>query len=149
MNTIDLSKFVDKEVYLTLRNGEAYVTKIGQTHSKTYPFYFIKNSPEYMNFTREGKFLTDNKKSDYDIIRIEHRYEKPTMTEPLKDETMRTMVRCLTPEAIRYIQGHEKYAELIFTLFDEFLSEKLGEVNEQVKGEMSCFFIDGIDIKAV
>lgn len=146
---MDLSNFIGKAVQLTFRNGEKCTVVIKKTCGgiEAYPFNFVYND-EFMNFTKEGKFLHRYEDSQYDIIKIEHYYTKP-MTEPLKDETMRTMVRCLTPEAIHYIQGHEKYAEVIFSLFNEFLSEKIGEVNEQVKLEMSCFFMDGIDIRAV
>lgn len=148
--TINLEHFVNKEVLIVNNCGNTRVGFLKKSSDINSSFNYRLHLEDglYISYNKQGYCYTESPNDPYNIKKIQLRHQS-TMTEPLKDDTMKVMVRCLTPEAIRYIEGHEKYAEMIFSLFDEFLNEKIGEVNEQVKGNMSCFFMDGISIKAV
>lgn len=148
--TINLENFVNKEVLIINNCGNSRVGTLKKSLDikSSFKYRLYLDTGLHIAYNQEGYCYTEYPKDPYNIKHIQLR-QQSKMTEPLNDETLRTMVRCLAPEAIRYIEGHEKYAEVIFSLFDEFLSEKIGEVNEQIKGDMSCFFMDGISIRAV
>lgn len=74
---------------------------------------------------------------------------KNPMSDSLQDETLNMMVKCLTPEVIRYVESHQEYAEMMFKLYDKFLVEKIGDLNEELKGELTCLFMDSMALRPV
>jgi len=151
--TIDLSQFVDKEVHITLRNGEECVTVIKKhgAHANTlYSYYFVHPCGHSLGYTESGihDLNCSLQRSTLDIIKIEHRYTKP-MTESLKCETLKGITKSLIPELIPFVESHEKYAEVMYQLFDEFLTDKFGDMKPEVKGEIACMFMDSLTFRSV
>lgn len=70
-------------------------------------------------------------------------------TKCLKPEVVLEMAKCLTPEVIRYVESHQEYAEMMFKLYDKFLVEKIGDLNEELKGELTCLFMDSMVLRPV
>lgn len=144
--TIDLSQFVDKEVHITLRGGEEFVTTIKKHENEeeySYPFYFIHPFGEQVNYSQSGCHGFRH----LDIIKIKLRNSEP-MNESLKCETVIGIADAMIPEVIRYVESHKRYAELMFSLMDEFMTQNLGSLNENVKGELSCFMMDRILLRS-
>ena len=144
--TIDLSQFVDKEVTVTLRNGEEYVTTIREVKDQiSYPYYFVSPSGNLLTYTLYGSHGVSENFRSRDIVKIEHRHTKP-MTESLKDKTLHGIAKVLTPEAIEYVKSHEKYAEVMNELFHEFLTDKFGDMEAEVKGEIAFMLRNSITL---
>ena len=59
-------------------------------------------------------------------------------TEFLEPKTLNAIASALMPEAIKYIESHEKYAETMTELIQEFLKKNLGEI----KGELPFILMD-------
>lgn len=153
--TIDLSQFVDKEVHITLRNGEEYLSilRMQKTGNIMYPYYFYyftRSSGHCLSYTHRGDhdLNSSTQRSPFDIIKIEHIYTKP-MNESLKCETLKGITKSLLPELIPFVESHEKYAEVMYQLFDEFMTEKFGDMKTEIKGEISCMFMDSLSFRSV
>lgn len=148
--TIDLSQFVDKEVLITLRNGEEFVTTLKKQYPRTYPYYFSHLSRHYLSYTESGthdlNLLTQ--RSPLDIIKIKLHNPEP-MTESLKCETLKGITKSLIPELIPFVESHPKYAEVMYQLFDEFMTEKFGDMKPEVKGDICCMFMDSLAFRSV
>lgn len=150
--TIDLSQFVEKEVHITLRNGEEYVTTIRKqkTANTLYSYYFVHPSGNSISYTCSGihDLNTIYKLSKFDIIKIKLRNPEP-MTESLQCETLKGITKSLIPELIPFVESHDKYAEVMDQLFHEFLQEKFGDMKPEVKGEIACMFMDSLCFRSV
>ena len=148
--TIDLSQFVDKEVHITLRNGEEFVTTLKKQYDTTYPYYFSHSSGCSLSYTECGihDFNTSLQRSLFDIIKIKLRNPEP-MTESLKCETLKGITKSLIPGLIPFVESHPKYAEVMYQLFDEFLTDKFGDMKPEVKGEIACMFMDSLTFRSV
>lgn len=148
--TIDLSQFVDKEVHITLRNGEEFVTTLKKQYAKTYPYYFSHPSGSSLSYTKCGihDFNCSIPRSSFDIIKIKLRNPEP-MTESLKCETLKGITKSLIPELIPFVESHPKYAEVMGQLFEEFMNEKFGDMKLEVKGDICCMFMDSLTFRAV
>lgn len=151
--TIDLSQFVDKEVHITLRNGEEYVTVIKKhgDHANTlYSYYFVHPFGHSLSYTESGihDLNCSLQRSTLDIIKIKLRNPEP-MTESLKCETLKGITKSLIPELIPFVESHEKYAEVMYQLFDEFMTEKFGDMKPEVKGDICCMFMDSLSFRSV
>lgn len=148
--TIDLSQFVDKEVHITLRNGEEYVTTLKTQYATTYRYHFPHSSGCSLTYTESGihDLNTKLQRSPFDIIKIKLRNPEP-MTESLKCETLKGITKSLIPELIPFVESHDEYAEVMNELFHQFLTDKFGDMKPEVKGEIACMFMDSLSFRSV
>ncbi len=132
---IDLSHYVNKEVKITLKGGYLLIGRL-------YPMEFC------YRFRYEGGNLSYHRNGTnywhldkYTIVKIEPvNREKPKSITPntLDSKTLHTIASALTPEAIKYIGSHEKYAEVMQALIIEFVEKNLGPEN----GELPFMIFD-------
>lgn len=149
--TIDLSQFVDKEVYIRFRNGRRKEVRIqvsGKCLGGGYPFYYCDQS-QIFYYSRVGHYWHHPSPGPNDIVDIIENHQAKPMTESLKCETLKGITKVLTHELINYIESHPKYAEVMNELFHEFLTDKFGGMKLEVKGEIACMFMDSITLRAV
>jgi hypothetical protein len=148
--TIDLSQFLDKEVHITLRNGNQCKVYIQDTNDDYYfaqGEYLDDHFSYFCRYLKNGVSSSETVTSLWDIIKIEHTYTKP-MNESLKCETLKGITKSLLPELIRFVESHEKYAEVMYQLFDEFMTEKFGDMKPEIKGEIACMFMDSLSFRS-
>jgi hypothetical protein len=130
----NLSYYVDKEVTITLENGASYVGTI-----KNLPFYV--HSYGFYNLSENFlmSFGIDGKSMDYTRKHIKTiKVNKPEHKESLDSTTLNNIAQALTPAAIKYIESHEKYAEVMQALIIEFVEKNLGDLN----GELPFMIFD-------
>lgn len=141
--TVDLSQFVGKEVVVTLDSGEEFTTTIKKDKNKT-PFSYHINHPSRDNITYTNSGLTDTYMYP-NIVEIKPQH---TTTNPdLEYETLKGIQECLAPEAIKYIESHDKYAELMCELLASFMKEKFGNIKSDVQCQITCMFMDSISLR--
>jgi hypothetical protein len=149
---IDLSQFVGKAVDVTLRNGETYLSVVVKTipsqhllncpYSIKYPV--VGETDKVFAYTKEGNLFVVSE-SIYDILKIKlSTPEKPKQMplNALEFRTLNTIASALTPETIKYIEQHEKYAEVMQALIIEFVEKNVGVVN----GELPFMIFDRINL---
>lgn len=128
--TINLSQFVDKQVKVTFQNEETHFGRIvccnfGQTYRLALP-----NNTHFSYFMDGRAYYHAN---EYDIVKIELVEPTPTeSTNKLDPKTWRTIASALTPEAIKYIEKHEKYAEVMLNIIQEFVEQNVGTTDGQL-----------------
>jgi small nuclear ribonucleoprotein (snRNP)-like protein len=145
---IDLSQYVNKEVTITLANGSRFTGEFhgGFATGYNYDFYgFGKASADVsylMSFDKTG--VPKNKENSHiESIRELNptkQVNKKDCLDSLESKTLQCIASALTPEAIKYIESHEKYAETMMELIQEFLKTNLGEI----KGELPFMMMDRI-----
>jgi hypothetical protein len=139
--TINLSQFVGKTVDVTLKKGATHTGMFYETKShKFYRFSYEQGCCNY-SFFKDGTNYCQN--HFYDIVKVELvNPEKPKQIplNALESKTLHTIASTLTPEAIKYIESHDKYAEVMVNLLEEFLEKNLGNST----GELPFMIFDRI-----
>jgi hypothetical protein len=62
----------------------------------------------------------------------------------LSDNTFQNLADTLTYEVIEYIKADERYAIFMQQIIPECLEKKLGQIEENLKGELSFAIMDRI-----
>jgi hypothetical protein len=144
--TIDLSQFVDKEVIVTLRDKsirhgivQGYSFLLSNFYSYSIEFVGVTGHWYYSN---DGRYYTQGSHIR-DIVDIQLKRPQKTMTK-LSESTVRKLADVLTPEAVKYIQESEKYAEFMMNMFSEFISQQMGEMDGILKDEIRFLLMDRI-----
>lgn len=144
---IDLSKFVDKEVIVIFRNGNAVETKIFKNSNSDYPYvcYHILNEKGGDTYT-QGGFWDMNLTDARDIVDIQL---KPQKTMALSDKTIERLAEALAPEAVEYIQQSDEYLQFMTEQLTKFLKERMGEMDNDVAVEIiGIIFADNMNLYA-
>ncbi len=146
--TINLSQFVDKEVIVKFRCGKTQegVIKKSWDLLDHHPFYFPYREPThivYYYYTQSGcRYAPTGYDGHLDIVDIQLKPQK-TMTK-LSESTISKLADALAPEAVKYIQETEEYAEFMMNMFANFITHQMGEMDEELKGELQFFLMDRI-----
>jgi len=133
---INLSHFVGKNVRVTYTNGEERIGVVTlneflPSHTKQYRLV-DKNQNRISDHYHSGTCYYFTKNS---IIKVELvNPEKPKQMYPntLDPKTLNTIASALTPETIKYIESHEKYAEVMQALIIEFVEKNVGVANNEL-----------------
>jgi hypothetical protein len=136
--TIDLSQFVGKTVDVTLNNEQTHLSvKVKANKSDVYP-YAVAGA----TYTKEGYFCANWQYESYqhDIVKIELVDPEPKQItlNALETKTLDAIATALVPKAIKYIESHERYAEVMQALIIEFVEKNLGSEN----GELPFMIFD-------
>ena len=126
---INLSDYVNKEVTVTLRDGRIRTGELFYSDDH----YTFKSGYAQFSSYEDG---TNYYHQDYDIISIKLYEPKPT--ESLDSTTLNDIASVLTPATIKYIESHEKYAEVMMALITEFVEKNFSNVN----GELPFMIFD-------
>jgi hypothetical protein len=144
---IDLSKFVDKEVFVTYRNGEIVEAKIIKNTAplSDYPYicYDLNNEEDSNTYTQTGNYYYQ---AAYirDIVDIQLKKQK-TIT--LSDKTIERLAGALAPEAVEYIQQSDEYLQFMTEQLTKFLKERMGEMDNEVAVEIiGIIFADNMNL---
>jgi hypothetical protein len=131
---IDLSQYVDKDVKVILKNDRTQTGRL-QLRGNYYNFYFGYCLYSYF---RNGTSYWNN--SHFDIVKIELVDPEPKQItlNALESKTLDAIATALVPEAIKYIESHERYAEVMQALIIEFVEKNLGSEN----GELPFMIFD-------
>lgn len=139
---IDLSQHVnpDKEVIVTFR-GDDLTPARGKImlyckDANSYVFWYNDSNELRLNklYYRNGLSLFSQR---FDIVKIEPVIPEKSFN-TLEPKTLQAIAAALTPEAIKFIESHEKYAELMQTLIEEFVDKNLGNYT----GELPFMIFD-------
>jgi hypothetical protein len=146
--TIDLSQFVGKTVDVTFRDGMVYK----QCSVEFAPPGFTKVIIKYLNEFNEasnfiyfysGQIFLNGWSHVKDIINIQISVpEQKPMNNMLDTNTLHSIATALKPGAIKFIESHEKYAEVITQILTEYVENNLGDAN----GELPFMIFDNIKI---
>jgi hypothetical protein len=128
---INLSDYVNKEVTVSLRDGKIHT---GKFYHSIGHYTFMCGYAQILCSYEDGTNYYRNK--EFDIISI--KVNEPEPTESLDSTTLNNIASVLTPATIKYIESHEKYAEVMMALIIEFLKKNLGDV----KGELPFMIFD-------
>ena len=137
---IDLSQYsgTNEEVKVTFRDDESSTGKFF-LYDKERDTYLFESKTLNRIITRNGTNYYQNQ--SYDIVKVELvNPEKPKQMplNALDSKTLNTIASALIPEAIKYLEAHEKYAEVMQALILEFVENNLGDVN----GELPFIIFD-------
>lgn len=158
---INLSKLVGKLVVFTLRNGDegmkvVELTEFAEGFDKsvhlTNPYTLKGHSFSY----RADGLRFENQTTDWDIVFVaevsanpDPTFELPDVDSKAQDKpaklsfaAMSGIAAALLPEAIDYIELNEKYAELMVELIGQFMQERLGIMDDGLRGELSFMIMD-------
>lgn len=133
---IDLSKYVDNDVKVTTCNNEVYIGKLRPYVTNSYEFY-----PE-----GRGTLLYYNNGENYcstgrNIREIEILDADPNLSDPehsLEPEALSMIASALTPGAIKFVESHPEYAEVMQALIIKYVEKNLGNAN----GELPFMIFD-------
>lgn len=145
---IDLSKHLDSLVEVTLRSGKVYKGVV-KHYSKDSSRYVLRNSGLVYTYYKNGFLLEEHfGESSVDIIKVSKvNQEESKVNAKLNDDTKIKIATALAPEVTKYIQGHPEYAELMFKLFGQFFDQRIGQMDQCLKEEISCFLMDKISMR--
>lgn len=147
---IDLSKFVDKEVFVTYHNGEivkAKIIKNTASLSDYFPYicYDLNNEEDSNTYTQTGNYSYQVAHIK-DIVDIQLKQQK---TMALSDETIERLAEALSPEAVEYIQQSDEYLQFMTEQLTKFLKERMGEMDNDVAVEIiGIIFADNMNLCA-
>jgi small nuclear ribonucleoprotein (snRNP)-like protein len=139
---IDLSKYVDKKVKVTTYGNHVYV---GLLHyygddkvNNSYVFH-PQDRPNLLYYEDGNNYFS----AGLNIVKIEILNENQAQNQQQKansldPQILHTIASALTPEAIKFVESHEKYAEVIQALIIEFVEKNLGSAN----GELPFMIFD-------
>jgi hypothetical protein len=139
---IDLSKYVDKEVKVTTYGNQVYVGLLNyygdDKVNNSYVFH-PQDRPNLLYYEDGKNYFS----SGLDIVKIEILNENQAQNQQQKANSLdpkilHTIASALTPEAIKFVGSHEKYAEVIQALIIEFVEKNLGNAN----GELPFMIFD-------
>jgi small nuclear ribonucleoprotein (snRNP)-like protein len=137
---IDLSQYGNKEVKVTLKNGNSHTGRL-QLRGNYYKFYY--DDPVFLeqcNLSYNQNGTNFWKSYQHDIVKIEFVDPEPKQItlNALESKTLDAIATTLVPEAIKYIDSHERYAEVMQALIIEFVEKNLGSEN----GELPFMIFD-------
>jgi hypothetical protein len=153
--TIDLSQFVGKIVDVTFRDGTVYKEcRVEFALPKVHSILFIPRvNIKYLNefgealnfiYFLDGQVGINGVLHLKDIIDIQLSVpEQKPMNNTLDTNTLHLIAAALKPGAIKFIESHEKYAEVITQLLTEYVENNLGDAN----GELPFMILDAISLK--
>lgn len=141
---INLSPFVGRTVKVTYTNGgEVFgiftVKEFLPSHTKQYRLV-DKNQNRISDHYISGNCYYFTKKNIVKIELVIPEQPKQMPLNTLESKTLHAIASALTPEAIKYIESHDKYAEVIVNLLEEFLEKNLGNST----GELPFMIFDRI-----
>lgn len=145
---IDLSKFVDKRVIITLRCGDVYETLLLEDPDTTAPYWFVNKHNTNQHYWVNGKYWYQEKgyPSESDIVDIQLKQQK---TMALSDKTIERLAEALAPEAVEYIQQSDEYLQFMTEQLTKFLKERMGEMDNEVAVEIiGIIFADNMNLYA-
>jgi hypothetical protein len=139
---IDLSQYsgTDEEVKVTFRDDTSFTGKFFLYDKMKDTYLFASKESLNRIITRNGTSIFSSYK---DIVKVELvNPEKPKQIplNTLESKTLHAIASALTPEAIKYIESHDKYAEVMLNLLEEFLEKNLGNST----GELPFMIFDRI-----
>jgi hypothetical protein len=121
--TIDLSQFVGKIVDVTFRDGTVYK---GCSVEVSRPIWFfcvmvpqfnLKSAYTEFNYFSSGHVNFNGNAHVKDITNIQLSVpEQKPMNNTLDTNTLHSIATTLTPGAIKFIESHEKYTEVMTQL---------------------------------
>lgn len=137
--TMNIQDYLDKEVIVTLQNNTKHqgIIRKGDAILDNFYLYDAKTNVYKMSFFSNGRRVGIYVNGD--AVSIEE-VKKPEPTSSLKSSMLHSIANVLTPDAIRYIEQHPKYAECMMILIEEFLQKELGDI----KGELPFMIMDNI-----
>lgn len=62
----------------------------------------------------------------------------------LSDTTIDNLANAIKTDTVKYISETQEYADFMFSMFDKFLTEKVGPMDPDLKGEIMCLLMDKI-----
>jgi hypothetical protein len=144
---IDLEEFVNKEVVITLRNGEEYVTTIKKYAAHLYSYCFKHPCGHHFTYTQEGinDINTSMQRAPLDIVKIELKQPQKQMT-PLSDATIEKLADALTDDAIKYLELDEEYIETLVSVINRFLTDRMGQMDDTLLSEICLGIFEQISI---
>ena len=148
--TINLEDFVDKEVIITLNNGqviETTVHKESDWYVGSYPYYYQYKDKE-RNVVRISRKNGINDNYLYNIKSIQLKNQYKPMTK-LSDKAFRNLVNALTSEVISYIEKDERYVNFMQEVIPDALSDLMGQLDEDLRCELSMSIMDNIMFRSV
>ena len=147
--TIDLSQFVGKIVDVTFRDGTVYkecsveVSRPMWAIGVMVPQFNLKSAYTEFNYFSSGHVNFNGNAHVNDIINIQLSVpEQKPMNNMLDTNTLQKIATALKPGAIKFIESHEKYAEVMTQLITEYVENNLGGAN----GELPFMIFDNIKI---
>lgn len=143
--TIDLSQFVGKQVKATFQNEETHFGKIVLGYKDVDQIYkLILPDNTYFSYFVDG--IDFYQANEYNIVKIELAEPVPIKpTNKLNPKTWNNIASALTPDAIKYIESHDKYAEVMINLIEDFVEESMGITD----GELPFMIFDRIFLNKI
>jgi hypothetical protein len=146
---LDLSQFVGKTVDVTFRDGTVYkecsleITRPIWFFCVLIPQFNLKSAHTEFNYFSSGQVNFNGSAHVNDIISIQlSALEQKPMNNMLDTNTLHSIATALKPGAIKFIESHEKYAEVMTQLIEEYVENNLGDAN----GELPFMIFDNIKI---
>lgn len=149
--TIDLSQFVDKEVLITLRNGDVYETLLFEDPQFSVPYCFVNKLKVKQHHRKNGIFWfqADGYTTEIDIVNIQLKNQPKEMNVcKLSNETFQKLADALTPGVIDYIEKDERYVLFMQEVIPDSLSHMMGKLDDDLHFELSMAIMDRISMKA-
>ena len=147
--TIDLEDFVDKEVIITLNDGGKYECVFEKNNSiDSYPYYFKDTRWVKPSFTRKGIYDVSFPDGPMNIKSIQLKNQPKQMTK-LSDKAFQNLTNALTSEVISFIERDDRYVEFMQEMIPDALSDLMGQLDEDLKCELSMAIMDNIMFRSV
>ena len=146
--SIDLEKFVNKEVVITNNSGMIRKGTMTMSNYKKFPYELHTEEGAYIHYNREGYNLTDDASNPYNIKHIDLKQPQQSqkaMT-PLSDATIEKLADALFADAIQYIQYDEEYIETMVSVISRFLTDRMGQMDDTLLNELSLSIFEQINI---
>ena len=146
---IDLSQFVGKTVKVTYKNGEERIgvvilKEFIPSHTKSYRLV-DKDQNRISDHFVSGNCLFFTKNNIVKIKLVNPEKPKQIYPNALEPKTLNTIASVLTPKTIKYIESHDKYAEVMQALIIEFVETNVGVAN----GELPFMIFDNMHLAKV
>lgn len=149
--SINLLNYINKRVTVTTRDGKVREGRIEWSSSRSkktytstlYPISFVFSG--ITNFyTKDGLYwYNDNSKSPLDIMKIELLDEVKTVE---KDVMSKLIADAIISDVLQYIQSDNWFADVVVKLIEKYLSEKLGQLNPELKNEIITQILDNMKL---
>jgi hypothetical protein len=136
---IDLSQFVGKTVDVTFRDGTVRkecsfeISRPIWFFCVMVPQFNLKSAHIEFNYFSSGQVNFNGSAHVNDIINIQlSAPEQKPMNNTLDAYTLQKIATALTPGAIKFIESHEKYTEVMTQLITEYVENNLGDANDKL-----------------
>jgi hypothetical protein len=144
-----ISQFVGKTVDITFRDGTVRkecsfeISRPIWFFCVMVPQFNLKSAYTEFNYFVSGHVNFNGNAHVNDIINIQlSAPEQKPMNNTLDTNTLHSIAAALKPGAIKFIESHEKYAEVMTQLIEEYVEKNLRNVN----GELPFKIFDNIKI---